>query len=146
MEGYWRGCKGNCLIMADAINIGSGDSRVRIEGLGQSMRALSKAGADSEDMKDLMHAIGMIVVRASTPPSITGTLAGTVRAGRGKTKAVVRAGGARAPYAGVIHYGWPQHNIEAQPFITQALQSEQNSIFNALNDGIGDILKKNDLK
>ena len=145
MEGYWRGCKGNCLTMADVINIGDGDGRVRIEGLGKSMRALSKAGADSQDMKDLMHTLGMLVVNAASPPRQSGALAGSMRAGRGKTKAVVRAGGAKAPYAGVIHYGWPAHNIEAQPFITQALQSQQNSIFNALNDGIGDILKKNEL-
>jgi hypothetical protein len=25
------------------------------------------------------------------------------------------------PYFGPIHYGWPAHNIEAQPFVTEAV-------------------------
>lgn len=131
--------------MADVIDIGSGEGRVRIEGLGKTMRALSKAGADTQDMKQLMFEIGMIVVRAANPPSITGALESTMRAGRGKTKAVVRAGGRKVPYAGVIHYGWPAHSIEAQPFLTNALQAQRNSVLNALDGGIGEILRKNEL-
>ncbi|MBD8466791.1 hypothetical protein IFU30_10980 [Plantibacter sp. CFBP 8798] len=96
-------------------------------------------------MRDLMHSIGNIVVQAANVPSLTNRLAGTVRAGRGKTKAVVRAGGARAPYAGVVHYGWPARNISPQPFLSQALQSERSDIFAALEQGIEEITRRNDL-
>lgn len=124
---------------------GSGNGRVSVKGLSKSLRALERAGADAQDMKDLMHEIGMIVVRASNPPTLSGALGGTLRAGRGKTKAVIRAGGARAPYAGVIEYGWPARNIAAANYLGAALQAKRGDAFRALDDGIAAILRNNDL-
>jgi hypothetical protein len=124
---------------------GTGSNRVRIEGLSKTVRALGKAGVDSQDMKDLMFELGMLIVRAANPPELSSRLAGTIRAGRGKTKAVVRAGGARAPYAGVIHYGWPAHNIAAQPFLTTAIQSERGDLLAALDRGLEELLRNNQL-
>lgn len=120
-------------------------TRVQVYGLSQTVRALSKAGADSQDMKQLMHDIGMIVVRAANPPVLTGRLRQSMRAGKGKTKAVVRAGGARVPYAPIIHYGNSKHNIEAQPFLTKALQSTRGQQYNKLDEGIGKILRQSNL-
>ncbi|NTW39347.1 MAG: hypothetical protein HGA44_05560, partial [Cellulomonadaceae bacterium] len=60
--------------MADDFEIVQGDVRLRVEGLGRTLRALSKAGADAQDMKDLMHAIGTLVVRAADPPVLSGAL------------------------------------------------------------------------
>jgi hypothetical protein len=119
---------------------------IRVRGLSKTVRALERAGADAQDMKVLMHEIGMLVVRAADPPVLTGRLAGTIRAGRGKTKAVVRAGGARAPYAGVLEYGWPAHNIAPREYLQRALQSERTDILRALDGGLDDILRKADLK
>jgi hypothetical protein len=131
--------------MSDVFEVGSGPGRIRIQGLRKSLRALEQAGSDAEEMRDLMHALGSIVVNAADAPIGAGTLKGTLRAGRGKTKAVVRAGGARAPYAGVIHYGWPARNIAPQPFLTEALQAKRGDIFRALDEGIADLLKRNSL-
>ena len=119
---------------------------VRVEGLREVQRKLNRAGADAEDMRDLMHSLGQIVVDAAAVPHRTGRLAGNVRAGRGKTKAVVRAGGARVPYAGVIHYGWPARGISPQPYLTDALQARKNEIYNALEAGVNEILARNNLK
>lgn len=127
------------------MEFGEGAARVRVEGLGKTLRALSKAGADAQDMKDLMHEIGMMVVRASNPPTISGKLSNSMRAGRGKTKAVVRAGGARIPYGGVIHFGWPARNIAPNPFFQRALMVQRGAVINKLDRGIGEILRKNDL-
>jgi len=118
---------------------------VRTRGLARTARALEKAGADSTDMKQLMYDIGMLVVRASLPPVLTGRLRDSIRAGRGKTKAVVRAGGARIPYAPIIHYGYPARNIQPRPFLLEALQKERGDVFDKLEDGIDDILRKNNL-
>ncbi len=123
----------------------NGDVRVRVTGLSRTVRQLTKAGADAADLKDLMHSVGTLVVRAANPPVLSGVLAGTVRAGKGKTKAVVRAGGARTPYAGVIHYGWPARNITPQPFLVEALNRERSDVLTALDQGITDLLKKHDL-
>lgn len=131
--------------MADVVEMVQGDVRVRIEGLNKTLRSLSKAGADATDMKNLMHEIGMIVVRAANPPTLTGRLKGSMRAGRGKTKAVVRAGGARLPYAGVIHFGWPAHNIAPNPFFQRALAAQRGAAFTKLEQGIDEIIRKNGL-
>ncbi|MFJ2544394.1 hypothetical protein [Microbacterium sp. NPDC087589] len=130
--------------MSDLDRIAPG-GRIRVEGLRKTIRALDQAGVDVQDMRDLMHSIGMLVVTAATPPRASGALAGTLRAGRGKTKAVVRAGGARAPYAGVIHYGWPARGIAARPFLTDALSRKRSDVFRALDQGVSQILKSNDL-
>lgn len=106
---------------------------------------MEKAGSAAEEMQDLMHTLGGIVVSAARPPLDSGALATTLRAGRGKTKAVVRAGGARAKYAGVIHYGWPARNIEPNPFLTNAINQTRPQILAGLNDGIGELLRKQNL-
>jgi hypothetical protein len=126
--------------------LAQGDVRLKVEGLSRTIRALSKAGADAQDMKDLMHSIGNLVVRAAKVPVLTGRLSGTVRAGRGKTKAVVRAGGARTPYAGVVHYGWPARNIEPNEFLVEALNRERGDVLQALDAGLDELLRKNNLK
>lgn len=132
--------------MSDAFELVNGPVRVKVVGLRKTVRALEKAGADTQDMRDLMHSIGNIVVKGANPPQLTGKLGNTIRAGRGKTKAVVRAGGARAPYAGVIEYGWPARNIEATHYLTESLQNNRAEALDALDSGIGEILRKNDLK
>src|SRR5699024_3301456 len=100
------------------------------------------------DLKALMGAIGELVADAARPrvPVRTGALARSVRAGKAKTRAVVRAGSKKVPYAGVIQYGWPGHNIEAQPFLTDALAAERRQVFDTLDEGIADLLEKHDLK
>lgn len=120
----------------------------RVEGLRKTLKAMEAAGTDAENLKDLMHAVGEIVVSSARPiaPVKTGALEGTIRAGRGKTKAVVRAGRAAVPYAGPIHYGWPAHNITGQPFLTDALQAERSQVFEQLEQGIDSLLRKEHLK
>jgi hypothetical protein len=131
--------------MADDFEVTNGDVRLRVSGLRTTVRNLERAGADTQDMRQLIHTVGMVVVRAASAPVRSGKLEGTIRAGRGKTKAVVRAGGARAPYAGVIHYGWPARGIAAQPFLVDALQAQRNNVLSTLDTGIEEILRKNNL-
>ena len=129
------------------VNFESNGVRVRVEGLRKTLRALEAAGVGSTDLKDLMHSLGLTVVHAAQPhvPTLSGALRGTLRAGRGKTKAVVRAGGRGVPYAGVQHYGWPARGIAASAFLSNAVQSTRGRTFAELEDGIGELLKKHDL-
>lgn len=126
--------------------VANGDVRVRVTGLSKTVRNLGRAGVGAQDLKQLMHDIGMLVVRAAKLPVRSGRLNATLRAGKGKTKAVVRAGGARAPYAGVINYGWPAHNIAPAAVPLEAtVAAERADILEAINDGVEDLLRKNDL-
>lgn len=119
---------------------------VRIEGLRELNARLRAAGDDSQDMPDLMQRIGNIVIENARVPADSGELRGTLRAGRGRTKAVVRAGYARrGAHAGVVHYGDPHRNHRAQPFLVDALRRTQPRIVSELSDGINEILHRHNL-
>lgn len=128
--------------MAD-LDAVAGDVRVRIEGVRRLTRALTEAGVQVEDQKDLMHAVGMTVVRRAAPPvGPTGRTGSSLRAGRGKTKAVVRAGYRNLRYVPVIHWGWPARNIKRNPWLQQADQSARPDAINTYQDGVNALLDK----
>lgn len=120
---------------------------VRVEGLTKTVKALQQAGVDAQDIKSAMSAVGEIVANTarSYVPVDTGTLQGSIRTSKAKTRATVRAGSASVPYAGVIHYGWPAHNIEPQPFLVSALEDEQGSVYDTLDEALGDLLDRANL-
>ena len=136
------------------LNVDAGGVRLKITGLRETLKALNDIGAETEDMRDLMHDVGMVVVRhakARAPRGDTQKLVRSLRAGRGKTKAVVRAGGARIPYAGVIHYGTREAvrankklrgDYTRNAFIVDALQATHGEVLRTLNRGINDIITK----
>ena len=118
---------------------------IRVEGLSRVLRNLAKAGVDSTDMKDAMHRIGQAVVNSANVPVRTGRLKSTLRAGKGKTKAVVRMGGARAPYAGVIEYGWRARGISGTGAVSAARDARRSESERMIRDAIEDLLRKNNL-
>lgn len=105
----------------------AGGSRIKVEGGARLRRTLRQAGADLGDLAAAHSATARMVAAAgrARAPKVTGRLAGTVRPSGTKTKAVVRAGFARVPYAGPIHWGWPARNITAQPFLSDAATSTE---------------------
>lgn len=120
---------------------------VQVDGLREVIRALRAAGDDLSDLSELNHRLGTIVIANARVPRDSGEVAGTLRAGKGKTKAVVRAGYAnRGRYAGVLHYGDPHRGHRAQPFLTDALRRSQGVVISELTKGIDVMLAKNGLK
>lgn len=97
---------------------------VTIDGLPQLRRQLRQLVGDASDLKEANAAAASIVAAASASraPRRTGRLAASVRGNRAVGRATVSAGGAAVPYAGPIHWGWPAHHIEAQPFVVEAAQ------------------------
>lgn len=53
-------------------------------------------------------------------PKSGGALKASVRAGATTKAGVIRAGGARVPYANVQHWGWPSRNIRPTHFVSDA--------------------------
>lgn len=133
--------------MSADISLSEGGVSLRVTGLNRALRALASAGADAADMRDLMHSIGENVARTARArtPVRTGALRASIRAGRGKTKAVVRAGYKHIPYGPVIHYGWPARRIPARPFLAEAVRARHGDVVRQLADGIQTILDKNNL-
>lgn len=119
---------------------------IRVDGLRELNAKLRAAGDESADLPDLMERLGQIVITNARVPAKSGELAGTLRAGRGRTKAVVRAGYAkRGAHAGVVHYGNPHTNSRAQPFLVDALRRAQPQLVSELQTGIDQLLKKHSL-
>lgn len=93
---------------------------LQVRGADRLRRTLKRAGVDLDELKAVNRDVAGIVTRAARPPQRTGRLAATVRPGATRRAAIVRAGRATVPYAGVIHWGWPRRNITAQPFLSRA--------------------------
>lgn len=122
--------------------------RIQVKGLSETLAKLSAVGEASQDMKDLMHSTGEIIAaRARTLVPVKSTaLQKSIRAGRGKTKAVVRAGtAARVPYAGVRHYGNPYTGLDPSMFMVQALQDRKDEALAHIERGLSELLKKHGL-
>lgn len=94
---------------------------VKVEGAKELRATMKRAGEDLGDLKDAHAEVAAYVAAAArgAAPILTGRLAATIRGNRAASSAVVKAGGASVPYAGVIHWGWAGHNISANPFLTE---------------------------
>ena len=97
-------------------------SLIKVEGARQLRATMKRAGDDLSDLKAANAAVAGIVapIAAGAAPVRTGRLAATVRPSGTRTAAIVRAGRSAVPYAGPIEFGWPGHNVTAQPFIVPA--------------------------
>lgn len=103
-------------------------SYVDVNGLGRLRRDLRRVGDDLGDLKDANKRAGTIVAAEAgrrAPRGKTGRLSGSGRASRAVGRVSVLFGGASVPYAGPVHWGWPAHGIEANPFVPDAAQATE---------------------
>lgn len=116
---------------------------VEIDGLRETVRTLERFGVAVTDLKQAFRQAGDLVTDQAVrlAPRRTGALAATIRPSNTKNKSVVRAGG-RLPYAGVIHYGWPGHNIEPQPFLTDAATDKQHEVVQAVDTNLSALIRR----
>lgn len=101
---------------------------LRVDGARELRASLKRAGISVQDLKDAHKEVAELVKREAqgpTAPRRSGVLAGSIRAAGTQSAAIVRAGSARVPYAGPIHFGWPARNIKAQPWISEAAESTE---------------------
>lgn len=92
---------------------------VRVEGLRELKRTMRAAGVDMADLKEATSTAAATVATYSMAraPHRSGRLAGSIKGNKAMNRATV---GSRLVYGGPIHWGWPGHNIAAQPFIADA--------------------------
>lgn len=104
-----------------------GRTVVAVQGERELRRRLRTIESGLDDLKAEHGWIAAFVHRRSQPgtPTRTGRLAGTGRSSGTKTASIVRYGGARAPYAAPIHYGWPARHIAAREWVINAAQSSE---------------------
>jgi len=121
--------------------VASESEPVRIEGLGQLMRALKVAEGNVDDLKEANQAAANIVLAAARPraPRRRGALAGSGRVNRAAKKANVIFGRASVPYANPIHWGWRRRNIKAQPFAMDAANATRSMWMGAYERALRDL-------
>jgi HK97 gp10 family phage protein len=108
--------------------------------------AVSKTAAKSE-MKAL-HLEGAELVKSDAlgrVPVATGQLRGSVRAAGTVSYGAVRAGFAKVPYAGPIHFGWSKRNIRPQPFLYDAKDARADEVVEVFDKRMKSLIKKFDL-
>jgi hypothetical protein len=117
---------------------------VEVRGAKELRKTLRKAGQDLGDLKDVNQAVGNMVVGTAQgmAPRRSGALAGSIRAARAATSVTIRAGSASIPYAGPIHWGWPAHNIEANPFLSNAATSTEATWVALYEDELNKIIDR----
>ena len=121
---------------------------VTIHGGTQLRRALKETAGDTDDLKELNKKIAEIVVDEAVKlvPVRSGKLKASLKSFGAASKARVTAGRKSLPYATVIHWGWPQRNIEGSFFLTNAMEKKQPQILETYHDELDKILDKNGLK
>lgn len=113
----------------------------RVDGLTEVLAALTRIGLDVEDPQPALRDIAAEGARqvAATAPRRTGELAGSVRSSASSGQAVIEV---TAPYAAVINYGWPGHNINPAGFLEQAEDPTATYALRRVGDEITSIIRK----
>lgn len=123
-------------------------SRIQIEGLKETQRALREMSDDLRDeMKPTHKAAAEVIVEGSKRyvPVRSGRLASSIRAVATRTSGRVRAGSAAVPYAGPIHFGWPARRIKPQPFIYDAMDARRQEVYDLYAQRIYGLIDKYNL-
>lgn len=123
---------------------------VRIEGLKETQKKVRKILDDMDrdaakgELKSMNTAAAEIVAGRALQlvPVRSGRLRDTVRPSGTQKSARVRAGFARVPYAGPIHFGWAARNITPQPFLYDALDARRREVLDHYDSQIGKLIKK----
>lgn len=105
---------------------------IRVQGANRLVRTMKQAGVSVTDLKDANRGAADIVARAARPltpvgPDKGGHVRNSIRTGATNRAGIVRAGGARYPYAGVLHYGNPHTVQGAQPWVADAAQRTEGT-------------------
>lgn len=92
------------------------DVAVRVEGLRELRRELRKAGPEGRKAVTRAARTAGRIVRdeaRSDAPKRSGRLAKSVKNTASQSRATVTAGGAKAPHAGPVNFGWPARSMSA---------------------------------
>lgn len=127
----------------DLLSFSADGARVEITGLRSTLRDLERMGVEAEELRGLMESVANLVADAARPRArrLSGAMAGSIRPGRVKTRAVIRAGRASLPYVGPQHYGWAARNITPNPFLTDALTTRQGAVLAELDAGLARLIE-----
>lgn len=129
--------------------------QVQVLGADRLSKKLGRAALRASDLADAWRRIGADIEADAVrlAPVLTGQLQNSIRAGKTKSMAVVRVGYATMEkYVKTIHYGgyasgsYGPHWIEGNPFMTIALNMNEDNAVREVSDEIDSILNRTGLK
>jgi hypothetical protein len=120
---------------------------ITVEGVKEVIDSLKKLNKDLESNIELNKELSTTLSQKASAmaPVLTGALASSVKGNPSAEKAQILAGSAAVPYAGVIEYGWPDRNIDAQPYLNPAVNDNMGYIIEKYNDSIQKAIKQYNL-
>lgn len=126
--------------MAEAIE-------VTVTGLKETLDALKKVEGALDNLTDANRTIASTIASKASAlaPRLTGALASSIKGTSDKDRIRITAGGDRVVYAGVQEYGWPEKNIQAQPYLRPAVQDNMSYIVQKYEENIQSVIKKYNL-
>lgn len=122
------------------------DVTFRVEGLNKLLRALEKLDEEAkQEFKTAGKAAGeQVAIEARNQvPVRTGTLRDSIKPSTTARGAKVSAGRKTVPYAPIIHFGWPKHNIKANRFLYRAVDNKADTVVDDYLAVIYDIWNRN---
>lgn len=121
---------------------------IEVDGLKETTKALLAAGAELDDLKDVLGGIateaadtmrGYVPVGSATPRKGRAHVRDTIRPNRAKGAAIVTIGGAKAPHAQVLRASHPSKFVEKTDTAMEGRAVEM------LTEGWEEIAKRNGL-
>ena len=121
-------------------------AKVQVRGAKELRAAMAKANADMKDWTRVHEAAAQPVATEARhiSPRQSGDLSGSHKVRGTKTLAKVQAGSALVPYAGPIHFGWPGHNIEANPWLWKATDEKADAAIEVYEAEVEKVVRKID--
>ena len=123
------------------------EASITVKGVEEVKSSLNKFVNDIENTSDVISTLGKTIAgkASAIAPQQTGKLAASVSSKFENGTLQVYAGNESVPYAGVIEYGWPKHNISAQPYLRPAVYDNMGMIEQKYNEQIEKSIKKYNL-
>lgn len=117
---------------------------IRVSGLNKVIRALKDVGVPAGEIaKAGKESAEVVAAEARTlVPVRSGALRNSIRTGAQQRKVIVRAGGAKVPYANPIHWGWFRRGIKPNQFFGRAIGGKIDEIYKKYFDNLQRLLDK----
>lgn len=117
---------------------------IRVLGLNKAIRSIKLAGVPAAEVsKAGKEAAEVVASKARTlVPVRSGALRGSIRTAAQQRRVIVRAGGARVPYANPIHWGWFRRGIKPNQFFSRAIAGNIEEIYKKYFDNLQRLVDK----
>lgn len=117
---------------------------IKVVGLNNVIRSLKQIGVPSKEIAQAGFEAGQIVAGEARTlvPVRTGALRDSIRVAKQQRKVLIRAGGAKVPYANPIHWGWFKRGIKPNEFFGRAIGEKIDQVYKSYFQNLENLINK----